>query len=192
MGYRRVSEPVVAFPLVRWALLLTASVQEKEKQSLSHSHGLFLQVALCRLCWGERVSGATPSRAGSWVHPAGPPCLGAWKLSMVNLCFPRSCLAQPSPHELLFFSSEICFKISSFQDRRGFSLHSPIKSFFFPPCLSPSRSHNYWQIADFPSVGLTDNWLNSSLEVSVRHRRRRGAEGVGFCAYWKKIFSFFL
>lgn len=99
------------------------------------------------------------------------------------------CIQTP-PHKLLFFWPGIGIVLFSFQDRRSFPLRLPIKFFSFPPCLSLPGSHNYWQIADFPSVGLTDNWLNSSLEVSVRHKGRRGAEGVGFWACWK-IFYFF-
>lgn len=90
-----------------------------------------------------------------------------------------------------FFSSGLRFalKYSLSRIKGAFLYICQLSLFSFPPRLSPSLSHNYWQIADFPSVGLTDNWLNSSLKVSVRHRGRRGAEGVGFCAYWKNFFS---
>lgn len=109
------------FPLVRWALLLTASVREKERQDLFHSQWLFLQVVLGGLCWGERVSGATPSCAGSWVHPAGPPCLYAasdpmgknqwghgsclwWTCTSLGLACHNPC------HQLLFFCLSFALK----------------------------------------------------------------------------------
>lgn len=130
------------------------------------------------------------------AHPASVlPQIRCRKIRVgMEVSFSDPMLSQILPGSSLptgFFSSGLRFalKYSLSRIKGAFLYICQLSLFSFPPCLSPSLSHNYWQIADFPFVGLTDNWLNSSLEVSVRHRGRRSAEGVGFCAYWKNFFS---
>lgn len=196
MGWRRVSEAVTAFSYNEMSSSSQPQFERRRGRVSPTLTGFPFKLCFVgsagdegSLQWHLVVQGPGcihwPTLPLHCLRSGGEKSVGAWKLSMVNIRFPRSCPAQPPSTS--FFSSGQRFALKySLSRTEGAFLYirqlnlSPSLPAFLPLALTTTGKLQIFLLQDSQIIGSTPPLK------SVSDRGRRGAEGVGFCAYWKK------